>query len=72
LLLYGKVDSIMSYWLLPVCIIMGCFTWPAAKWVIVNYYCKTVPEPDFMEKDQVKARRIDVSKDMGQIINIEV
>lgn len=62
----------MSYWLLPVCIIMAVFVIPFAKWVFVNYYCKTVPEPDFMEMDQEDGRRSTIVDDnrLGQIKDI--
>jgi len=58
----------MSYWWLPVCIIMGCFVWPFAKWVIVTFYCKTVPEPDFMEMDQDESRRANMYKPVDKRI----
>lgn len=54
----------MSYLWLPVCIIMGCFTWPFGKWLFVNYYCKTVEEPKFMEE----AKRAD----MYESVDLEV
>jgi len=57
--------DIMSYWLLPVCIFMGCITWPIAKWVFVTFYCETVEEPDFM-KEEVKR------PDMYESVDLEV
>lgn len=62
----------MSYWWLPVCIIMGVIAIFVAKWVFLLFFCKTVEEPDFMEKDQEEGRRVTIVDDnrLGQIKDI--
>lgn len=54
----------MSYWWLPVCILMGCITWPVAIWVLNTFYCKTVSEQEFMEE----AKRAD----MYESVDVEI
>lgn len=66
----------MSYGWLALSIIMGIFS-VFISWLVFVLFSKTVPEPDFMEEDrgtvdQTEARRIHVSRDMGQIVDLEV
>lgn len=53
----------MSYWLLPVCIIMGICSVFIAKWIFLLFFCETVPEPEFMKDER---------PDMYESVDLEV
>ena len=58
----------MSYcWVIVSIIVEGFGLWLAL--LVLPFTCKTVDEPEFMEKDQVKSNRAD---QCGQILDIKI